>query len=121
MTDWPYKFFTRAEFACKHTGKCDMDPAFMRELEALRVEFDAAMRVTSGYRDPSHPEEAKKDKPGTHAQGIACDVAVRGEDAVRLIALAYKRGFRGIGVQQKGNVRFIHLDRRPGEFAFWSY
>lgn len=119
--DWPYKYFTRAEMACKETGRCEMDPEFMRAMADLREAFNAPMVVTSGYRDPSHPEERKKAEPGTHAQGIAADIAVRGEDAVRLIALAYAFGFRGVGVQQKGNARFIHLDRRPGAFAFWSY
>ena len=120
MTDWPYRYFTRAEMACKHTGRCEMDPAFMERLEALREAYGKPMVVTSGYRDPSHPEEAKKAEPGTHSRGIAVDIAVRGADAVRLLELALARGFRGIGVQQKGAVRFLHLDTR-NDPALWSY
>jgi zinc D-Ala-D-Ala carboxypeptidase len=117
---WPWKYFTRAEMACKHTGKCEMDPGFMSRLETLRERFGAPLVVTSGYRDPSHPEEAKKAEPGTHAQGIAVDLAVRGADAVRLLELALPLGFRGIGVQQKGQTRFLHLDTRQTP-AMWSY
>lgn len=121
MSGWPYKFFSRAEMACKHTGKCEMDHAFMVRLELLRERFGKPMIVRSGYRDPSHPEEAKKAEPGTHARGIAVDIAVRGADAVRLLELALSLGFRGIGVQQKGEgVRFLHLDTRV-EPALWSY
>jgi zinc D-Ala-D-Ala carboxypeptidase len=120
MKNWPYAHFTEAEMSCKHTGKCEMDPAFMARLEILREAFGKPMIVTSGYRDPSHPEEAKKAEPGMHTQGIAVDIAVRGADAVRLLELALSMGFRGIGVQQKGATRFLHLDTR-NEPAIWSY
>lgn len=119
-TAWPYRFFTRAEMACKHTGRCVMDPTFMRKLETLRQQFGKPMIVTSGFRDPSHPEEAKKAEPGTHSQGIAVDIAVRGADAVVLLTLALSLGFTGVGVSQKGTSRFLHLDTRA-EPMIWSY
>lgn len=125
--DWSlYPNFTEDEFRCKHTGRCKMDPVFMRRLQHLRSVFGKPMRITSGYRDPSHPVEAAKDKPGAHSEGRAADVAVQGADAVRLVQLAIGLGFTGIGVQQKGTARFIHLDDltqldnypRP---TIWSY
>jgi uncharacterized protein YcbK (DUF882 family) len=83
------------------------------------------MTVTSGYRHPTHPIEAAKAAPGAHSTGRAVDIAVQGADAVRLIALAIAEGFTGIGVQQKGSGRFIHLDDLPsGAFprpTVWSY
>ena len=48
-----------------------------------------------------------------------------GADAIELIALAAGLGFTGIGVQQKGGSRFIHLDDVPADVlprpAIWSY
>lgn len=124
--DWKqYPNFTEAEFRCKHTGRCAMHPDFMARLQRLRMAYGAPMIVTSGYRDPSHPEEAKKASPGAHSTGRAADIAVRGADAVKLLRLALELGFTGIGIAQKGASRFIHLDDvadgslpRPG---IWSY
>ncbi len=118
--------FSATEFQCKHTGKLRMDDMFMARLQALRTDYGKPMVISSGYRDPSHPIEAKKVEPGAHSTGNACDVAVRGGDALELIALAVKHGFTGIGVQQKGGGRFIHLDDllhsqgRPRPWV-WSY
>ena len=81
------------------------------------------MRVTSGYRCPDHPIEAKKPQPGAHASGCACDIGVEGQDAHRLLKLAFAAGFTGVGVQQKGSGRFIHLDTLEGgpRPNVWSY
>jgi zinc D-Ala-D-Ala carboxypeptidase len=67
--------------------------------------------------------EAKKASPGAHASGLACDIGVQGEEAHRLLALALEAGFTGIGVQQKGSGRFLHLDTLEGRFTptVWSY
>lgn len=35
-----------------------------------KVPVRRPMRVTSGYRHPTHPIEAKKAKPGEHASGL---------------------------------------------------
>ena len=69
------------------------------------------MKITSGFRDVTHPIEAKKKKtPGAHTTGCAADIAVSREDAFDLLSLALTKGFTGIGIQQKGSGRFIHLD-----------
>jgi uncharacterized protein YcbK (DUF882 family) len=126
--DWSnFPNFKEEEFRCKHTGICQMDRHFMARLQAIRNEFAKPMVITSGYRHPSHPVEAKKlaGLPGAHTTGHAADISVRGEDAYRLIVLAWKYGFTGIGVNQKGDGRYIHLDDisdgslpRP---TIWSY
>ena len=121
MSNWPYRYFTPAEMACKHTGECKMDPAFMLRLERLRERYGKPLPVTSGYRAPSHPAEARKPGgPGTHSRGIAVDIAISGPDALRLLDLALELGFTGIGVQQKGEGRFLHLDTRDSP-TIWSY
>ena len=61
-----------------------------------------------------------------HTTGKAADIAVSREDAFHLLSLALSKGFTGIGVQQKGSGRFIHLDTiensegRPRP-TVWSY
>lgn len=57
---------------------------------------------------------------GTHSRGIAVDIAISGADALRLLDLALELGFTGVGVQQKGEGRFLHLDTRD-TLALWSY
>lgn len=117
-----YPNFTEAEFRCKHTGRCEMHPDFMRKLQHLRGVYGKPMTITSGYRAPTHPIEAAKSAPGEHSTGRAADVAVSGVEALRVIQLALGLGFTRIGVQQKGSGRFIHLGDSPA-FApgLWSY
>lgn len=106
-----YPNFRKAEFDCKFTGKNEMRPEFLEVLQKIRIEFKRPMVITSGYRDVTHPIEARKAFKGTHALGIACDIAVSGSDAVDLVAIALKHGIRRIGVSQReGKPRFIHLD-----------
>lgn len=122
--DWQlYPNFKADEFKCSHCGDNQMTPEFMGKLQALRNAYGKPMRITSGYRCPQHPIEAKKAAPGAHASGCACDVGVEGAEAHRLLKHAMQLGFTGIGVQQKGTARFIHLDTltsgvRP---TVWSY
>ena len=120
--DWSvYKHFSRGEFTCKcGCGRADMKPEFMGRLQALRMIWGKPMIITSGYRCPDHPVEKAKANPGTHAQGIAADIGISGADAVTLLRLALDANFTGIGVQQKGNGRFLHLDIREHP-AIWSY
>ncbi|AZF88149.1 peptidase [Microcystis phage Me-ZS1] len=126
VEDWTrYPNFTRAEFACRHTGECRMQIDFMDKLQKLRVLYGKSMRITSGYRHPSHPVEARKGSTtGEHTQGAAADIAVEGADAIRLLRLALEIGFSRIGVQQKGTGRFIHLGiggRGLASPTIWSY
>ena len=125
IMDWSkYPNFNKAEFDCKHSGKNDMKPEFMSKLQALRAEYGKPMRISSGYRDVTHPIEKVKAAPGEHTFGMACDVAVEGADAYRIIQLGIKHGFTRIGVQQKGAGRFIHLGLAAGRFPapmVWSY
>ena len=103
-----------------------MSDTFMERLTSLRVDFDQPMVVTSAYRCPNHPIEARKASPGAHASGHAVDIGVRGKDAYKLLNLAFSHGFTGIGVNQMGDSRFIHLDdltEEDGKYrsTVWSY
>ena len=125
--DWDkYPNFSEAEMACKHTGKCDMKPEFMAILQDIRNEYGKPMKVSSGYRDVTHPIEAAKDNPGEHTLGTCADIAVHGSDAVFLMKIALRMGVTRIGINQKGPVssRFLHLgiggNGLPNP-AMWSY
>ena len=127
MMDWNTStYFSQYEFKCSHTGKCDMNPEFIDKLNDLRLAFGKPMTITSVFRDVTHPIEAKKKTPGAHTTGCAADIAVSREDAFDLLSLALTKGFTGIGIQQKGSGRFIHLDtlknspERPRP-TIWSY
>jgi zinc D-Ala-D-Ala carboxypeptidase len=81
------------------------------------------MKITSGYRCPKHPIEAAKKASGAHSTGLAADIGVDGGEAHKILSLAMQLGFTGIGVQQKGAGRFIHVDlvKSPPRPNVWSY
>jgi len=109
MIDWSiYPNFARAEFTCSHTGRCDMQPEYLARLQAMRIDYGRPMRVTSGYRHPTHPVEAGKrsQTAGEHTLGAAADIAcTSGRDRYDLVRLALQHGFTRIGIA-KG---FVHL------------
>ena len=122
--DWGrYPNFKESEFACRHCGKTEMDADFMHRLQTLRTRYSKPMTITSGYRCPDHPIEKAKPTPGAHSTGKAADVGVQGAEAHKILTIAMELGFTGIGVQQKGDKRFLHLDTMTGENrpTVWSY
>jgi len=121
------KYFSDKEMACSHCGASNMDPEFMDALDRLREAYGKPLAVTSGYRCPEHPIEARKARAGAHSTGKAADLAVDRGEAHELLKLAMEMNkFTGVGIQQKGSGRFIHLDTceepemspRP---TIWSY
>jgi len=123
MTNWTqYANFEKHEFDCKHTGNNRMQPEFLKKLQALRTEYGRPMRVTSGYRDPEHPIESRKSEPGQHSKGVACDIACWSDEAFKIVDLAFKHGFTGIGISQNSRgARFVHLDIRDSVPVIYSY
>ena len=122
----PYKYFTEDELKCQHCGSKGIDKDFMNKIEDLRHDLGFPFKVNSAYRCKDHPIEARKKAPGAHESGHALDIGVSGEQAHRLLYAALGAGMTGIGVNQKGNSRFIHLDdlkcaeNRPRPWI-WSY
>lgn len=124
VKDWSkYKNFKKEEFDCKFTGENRMQEELLRKLQELRDLYGKPLKVTSGYRHPTHPRERSKPAPGPHTTGLAVDLGVQGADAYKVLALAFQLGFTGIGVQQKGVGRFIHLDLIKSSLrpTVWSY
>lgn len=96
-----------------------MDPEFLEKLDLLREKCGFPFRITSGYRDATHPAEARKAEPGTgtHCQGIAADIAVsNGFERMNIVHEAIKMGF-SIGVART----FVHVDDRKTTPVMWTY
>jgi zinc D-Ala-D-Ala carboxypeptidase len=116
--------FSNAELACK--CGCGMLPAqdFMDKVEKLRIAYGKPLGITSAARCPTHNAKVSKTgATGPHTTGRAIDFDVDRADAYRLAKLAFDHGFTGIGINQKGGGRFIHVDDladapRP---TIWSY
>ena len=127
--DWDNsKYFKANEFTCSHTGTEKMEQDFIDKLNNLREAYGKPMTISSGYRDSTHPVEAMKKDPkgGAHVSGEAADILIERGNAFKLLSLAFLIGFTGIGVNQKGGARFLHLDTlensptRPRP-TIWSY
>ena len=96
-----------------------MDTAFLQKLDTLREICGFPFRITSGYRDATHPSEVVKAAPGTgtHCQGIAADIAVsNGVERMNIVHEALKMGF-SIGIART----FIHVDARTTTPVLWTY
>lgn len=122
--DWElYQNFSAVEFDCKHTGKNEMRPEFLEWLQGVRTEYGKVIKINSGFRDKTHPLEAAKETPGTHSLGLACDIEVRGKDALDLLRICLNRGAKRVGVYQRGDKRWLHIDiayRYGFPIAIWS-
>ena len=113
------KYFEESEF--NEFNK--MDPKLLEMLDTLRENYGHPIKLTSTYRSPEHPIEARKAKPGEHAHGAAVDIAcIGGEATFKLVKAAIETGFTRIGISRKNN--FVHVGiGYPGapETTIWTY
>lgn len=101
-----------------------MDIAFLTNLDALRDKCGFPFIITSGYRSPVYNNEVSTTGfDGPHTTGKAADVSVERNNARIVLREALNMGcFTGIGINQKGDNRFIHLDSVERiQNALWSY
>jgi len=100
-----------------------MDKALLIMLDNLREVYGYPIKITSSYRSPEHPIEARKTKPGEHAYGAAVDmVCVGGEATFKLVEAAIKVGFTRIGISRKKN--FVHVGigyEGAPPMTIWTY
>ena len=90
----------------------------MEMVDELRDRCGFPFVITSGYRSPQHPIEAKKDVPGTHSQGIAADIKITNSaQRYTIIKEALSMGFAGVGAAGD----FIHVDTRGSAPVIWTY
>ena len=125
--EWRWQNFSIDELKCKGSGEYpDLTPeieSFLDKLQDIRDETGPLI-VSSGYRSPAHNDRVSgTGTAGPHTTGRAVDIAIKGMDAYSLVGFAFQRGMTGIGINQKGKSRFIHLDDltdgpRP---RIWSY
>lgn len=124
--------FSDQELSCR--CGCGMTPKrdFIEKIERLRVAYGKPMKVTSAARCPNYNSKVSKTGArGPHTTGRAIDIAVDREDAFDLLMLIGRMntlglGITGLGFQQKGSGRFMHLDDltdEPGQPrpTVWSY
>lgn len=119
-------YFTVKEFSCTATGECLMNPDFMDLLVGIRKEYNAPMIVSSGYRSPSYNAQVSTTgETGPHTTGRAVDILVDRGNAYKLLTIALQRGVTGVGINQRGEGRFLHLDNLTGPTyprpTIWSY
>ena len=123
-TRWPN--FSKDKLVCQHTGEenpnVEAFTQLMDGIQELRDWYGKPIYVTSAYRSPTHPIEARKSKPGQHSIA-AIDIRVPTEDCHKIVARAFELGYTGIGINLKGSTgsRFIHLDERRSPPRIWSY
>ena len=115
--------FKEHEWACK-CARCKqvtphkMQAHVMEQVQAIRDEAGRPLHLTSAYRCPLHPEEAKKAKPGQHSAGLAVDIAVaNGAERLEIIKLGLAHGATGVGVASG----FVHLDWRTSTPVAFVY
>lgn len=115
--------FRKEELYCRCGCKLLPKQDFMDKVEALRVKLGFPFQVTSAARCPEYNAKVSSTGlTGPHTTGRAIDIGIRGKDALRLVHAALEAGFTGIGVQQKGLSRFIHIDDlQEGRPTIWSY
>jgi uncharacterized protein YcbK (DUF882 family) len=119
------RYFKIEEFTCRCCGVADMNPVFLEWLDNLRHQAGFPLVIASGYRCPAHNQAVSSTGPdGPHTTGRAADVRVDRGRARRLMLLAERMDppVQGLGINQKGSGRFLHLDLcdRP-EPTVWTY
>ncbi len=118
------RFFKDIELACK-CGRLECDAAPMdidtiMKLDGLRLEFAEPMILNSARRCEfwNNSKDVKGARNSQHLYGRAVDVRTpSAEYAMRLMKLALKHGFVGVGVSKT----FIHIDTRSGDPVLFGY
>ena len=117
-------YFTDEELSCKCCNENKFNPRTIDRLNALRDFCGFPFVISSAYRCEAYNK--LKGYTQTHATGQAVDIATSHKKAYDIITNAEQFGFTGIGINQKGKGRFIHLDdltelsNRPRPHI-WSY
>jgi zinc D-Ala-D-Ala carboxypeptidase len=118
-----YPNFSAQEFNCSHCGQNEMKPEFMAKLQSPAYSlwrtheghFWLPLPPTHHRGQESQPWRTRKRSGSRHRHtGVRCTQAPQN---------ALEAGFAGIGVQQKGTGRFLHLDTLEGDLrpTVWSY
>ena len=104
------KNFNQREFACRHCGMVYVEPELITILQALRDTVNKPIKVTSGYRCPTHNKNIGGAAQSRHMQGQAADLLVSGMTPAAVAQVAARVGAGGIGIYKSG---FTHVDIGP--------
>lgn len=119
------KYFTADELRCKcGCGTNGMKQRTVDRLDRLREVVGFPIVINSGYRCEQYNRDIGATQ--THSSGQAVDIGCSHKKALLIVEAALSIGFTGIGVNQRGNSRFIHLDDLPEAEGqprphIWSY
>jgi len=125
MSEWLYKNFTKAEFACKCPRDCDMkdggkmNPEFMRDLQVTREVYNDVMTIVSGLRCAWWNEKSGGKEDSAHLEGKAADISCT-QSRQRFNMKGVLRGlFCRIGTDKF----FIHVDndKNKAQDVEWVY
>ena len=107
--DEQFDYFELEDFDCQETGENKMSVEFIHKLDQLREACGFPFIITSGFRSKDHSIEKRKEKVGTHGQGIAADIKISSaQQRYTIVKEAIKMGFGGIGIHSV----FVHIDNR---------
>ena len=115
-------YFQPHELKCS-CGECygTMNLKFMIRLNKLRNDCNFPFHISSAYRCGEYNEKIGGAKNSAHKKGRAVDILCSHKEALIIIVRALEYGFTGIGVKQRGNGRFIHIDDTHETPTLWSY
>lgn len=112
--------FKESEFKCHcGCGRADMDQQFIERLDMVRGKLGFPISINSGYRCPAHNDKVSSTgRTGPHTTGKAADLGLSYTGARKALT-TLSEVFNGIGLQQKGESRFVHVDAL--EPRIWTY
>ncbi len=107
--------------ANKEVNLTDLKTEMLHFINDLEESLGYEITITSAYRSPEHPIEAKKNKPGEHTEGLAIDVAaIGGAPVYELVKHAMNLGCKRVGISRKSN--FVHLGLSKHRVtSIWTY
>ena len=118
------KNFNQDEMACKcGCNVSAMLEEFMIKLQDLRDKCGFGLPINSGYRCAQKNIDCGGHLTSGHLTGEAADLRCDRDRARIVIQKAIEMGF-SVGIQQKGEGRFVHVDtkkRHSGNPNLWSY
>jgi zinc D-Ala-D-Ala carboxypeptidase len=98
--------FKLREFASKcGSNQVVLHPAIMIGVQALRDALQVPIRITSGYRTPSHNASVGGAKNSYHVKGMACDVRTDEFTPEEIATVA-----RSLGLVARPYDTFCHID-----------
>lgn len=118
-------YFDPSEFECPCCGinyKISDLLSLTIPLEKIRNDIGLPIIISSGRRCSKHNDELSDSVPNSqHVCGIACDIYAETVSPIILAMLAFRYGFRSIGIGDT----YIHVDMRDfgtsGSGSIWYY